>query len=103
MKRNFFTKCLLVFMRVQTCSVISRGIRWIRRTRFLRIAMRCSVSVWDFGGPMDSPFSLDCKNLTNQRYASSIDVIADARAEPNLEIFHPGDGRSFYGGASWSW
>ena len=46
---------------------------------------------------------LDCRNLTNQRYASSIDVIADARTEPNPEIFHPGDGRSFYGGVSWSW
>ena len=38
---------------------------------------------------------LDCKNLTNQRYASSIDAIADARTEPNPEIFHPGDGRCF--------
>jgi len=46
---------------------------------------------------------LDCKNLTNQRYASSIDVIADAHTEPNPEIFHPGDERSFYGGVSWSW
>jgi len=46
---------------------------------------------------------IDCRNLTNQRYASSIDVIADARTEPNPEIFHPGDGRSIYGGVSWSW
>src|SRR5579884_311910 len=46
---------------------------------------------------------LDCRNLTNQRYASSIDVIADARTESNPEIFHPGDCRSFYGGFSWSW
>jgi iron complex outermembrane receptor protein len=46
---------------------------------------------------------LDCRNLTNQRYASSVDVIADARTELNPEIFHPGDGRSFYGGVSWSW
>ena len=46
---------------------------------------------------------IDCKNLLNERYASSIDVIADARTEPNPEIFHPGDGRSFYGGISWSW
>jgi iron complex outermembrane receptor protein len=45
---------------------------------------------------------LDCRNLTNRRYASSIDVIADARTEPNPEIFHPGNGRSFYGGVSWS-
>ena len=46
---------------------------------------------------------IDCRNLINQRYASSIDVIADARTEPNPEIFHPGDARSFYGGISWSW
>ena len=46
---------------------------------------------------------IDCRNLTNQRYAASINVIADARTEPNPEIFHPGDGRSFYGGVSWSW
>jgi outer membrane receptor protein involved in Fe transport len=46
---------------------------------------------------------IDCRNLTNQRYASSIDVIADARTEPNPEIFHPADGRSFYGGVSWTW
>jgi iron complex outermembrane receptor protein len=46
---------------------------------------------------------IDCRNLTNQRYASSIDVIADARTEANPEIFHPGDGRAFYGGVSWSW
>jgi iron complex outermembrane receptor protein len=36
---------------------------------------------------------IDCRNLTNQHYAASIDVIADARTEPNPEIFHPGDGR----------
>jgi iron complex outermembrane receptor protein len=46
---------------------------------------------------------IDCRNLLNQRYAASIDVIADARTEPNPEIFHPGDGRSIYGGVSWSW
>ncbi|HEX4696845.1 MAG TPA: TonB-dependent receptor [Candidatus Udaeobacter sp.] len=46
---------------------------------------------------------IDCRNLTNQRYAASIDVIADARTEPDPEIFHPGDGRSFYGGVCWSW
>ena len=46
---------------------------------------------------------IECRNLTNQRYASSIDVIADARTESNPEIFHPGDGRSIYGGISWSW
>jgi iron complex outermembrane recepter protein len=46
---------------------------------------------------------VDCRNLTNETYAASVDVIADARSQPNPEIFHPGDGRSFYGGVSWSW
>jgi iron complex outermembrane receptor protein len=46
---------------------------------------------------------IDCRNLTDQHYPASVDVIADARTEPNPEIFHPGDGRSFYGGVSWSW
>jgi iron complex outermembrane receptor protein len=56
-----------------------------------------------FRGPNRFSVFIDCRNLTNQRYAASIDVIADARTEPNPEIFHPGDGRSFYGGVSWSW
>ena len=43
------------------------------------------------------------RNLTDARYASSIDVIADARAGAQPEIFHPGDGRAVYGGVSWSW
>jgi iron complex outermembrane receptor protein len=46
---------------------------------------------------------IDCRNLTDQHYAASVDVIADARTGPNPEIFHPGDGRSFYGGVSWTW
>ena len=46
---------------------------------------------------------IDCRNLTNQTYAAAIDVIADARTEPDPEIFHPGDRRSFYGGVSWTW
>ena len=46
---------------------------------------------------------LDCRSLTNQRYLSAEDVIADARTDIDPEIFHPGDGRSFYGGVSWSW
>src|ERR1051326_2150835 len=46
---------------------------------------------------------LEGNNLTNQRYASAIDVIADARTGDAPRIFHSGDGRSFYGGLSWSW
>ncbi len=46
---------------------------------------------------------LEAKNLTNERYASAVDPIADARTAPGAEIFHPGDGRSFYAGISWRW
>ena len=46
---------------------------------------------------------IDCRNLTNQTYTAAVDVIADARTEQDPEIFHPGDGRSFYGGVSWTW
>jgi iron complex outermembrane recepter protein len=46
---------------------------------------------------------LDFKNLTNERYASSIDAIADARGGEAPRIFHPADGQAFYGGVSWSW
>jgi iron complex outermembrane recepter protein len=56
-----------------------------------------------FRRPSGFSVFVDCRNLTNQIYAASVDVIADTRTEPNPEIFHPGDGRSFYGGVSWSW
>jgi iron complex outermembrane recepter protein len=54
MRRNCFTKALLASMPGQTCSVISRVIQLMRRTRSLRIVMRCLVSVRDFDGPTDS-------------------------------------------------
>jgi iron complex outermembrane recepter protein len=45
----------------------------------------------------------EARNLTDERYASSVDPIPDARtATGPIEIFHPGDGRSFYAGVSWS-
>jgi len=56
-----------------------------------------------FQRPSGFSVFIDCRNLTNQTYAAAIDVIADARTGPDPEIFHPGDGRSFYGGLSWTW
>ena len=47
---------------------------------------------------------VEAKNLCNQRYASDVDPVPDARSAAGpARIFHPGDGRSFYGGVSWSW
>ena len=54
MKRNCFTKARLAFMRAQTCSVTSRVIQLMRRTRSLRIATCCSVFARDFDVPADS-------------------------------------------------
>ena len=46
---------------------------------------------------------LEAKNLTDKRFASAVDPIADAQTAPGAQIFHPGDGRAFYGGISWNW
>jgi iron complex outermembrane receptor protein len=46
---------------------------------------------------------LEGKNLTDKRFASAVDPIADARTTDNPRVFHPGDGRAVYGGVSWCW
>ncbi|HEY0790793.1 MAG TPA: TonB-dependent receptor [Chthoniobacterales bacterium] len=45
----------------------------------------------------------EAKNLTDERYPAAVDPIPDARTvDGPIEVFHPGDGRSFYGGMSWT-
>lgn len=46
---------------------------------------------------------VEAKNLTNEHYPGSVDPIADASIDTDPRVFHPGDGRSFYGGVSWRW
>jgi iron complex outermembrane receptor protein len=51
---------------------------------------------------------LEAKNLLDERYASSVDPIADNGANGGVpgqtaQVFHPGDARSFYLGVSWKW
>ena len=46
---------------------------------------------------------VEAKNLTDERYPASVDPIADASVNDNVRVFHPGDGRSVYGGVSWTW
>jgi hypothetical protein len=41
--------------------------------------------------------------LTNKRFPSAVDPIANARIAEEAKVFHPADGRSIYGGISWSW
>jgi iron complex outermembrane receptor protein len=44
---------------------------------------------------------VEAKNLTDENYAASVDPIGDGDA--TSQVFHPGDGRSFYGGITWGW
>jgi iron complex outermembrane receptor protein len=44
---------------------------------------------------------VEAKNLTDENYAAAVDPIGNADA--TSQVFHPGDGRSFYGGLTWNW
>jgi iron complex outermembrane receptor protein len=44
----------------------------------------------------------EAKNLTNKSYAATIEPVGNARIEGTND-FNPGNGRSFYGGISWTW
>jgi iron complex outermembrane receptor protein len=48
---------------------------------------------------------VEARNLTDKRYASDVEAIPDARVAggEDTQIFHPGDGRSYFGGISWTW
>ena len=46
---------------------------------------------------------VEADNLIGERYASSVDPIPNGASPANPQVFHPGDGRSFYGGVAWSW
>ncbi len=46
---------------------------------------------------------VEAKNLTDKNYAASVDPIPNGQNPGDPQVFHPGDGRSFYGGISYSW
>jgi len=46
---------------------------------------------------------LEVRNLSNKTYASSVDPIAAAESSNDAQVFHPGEGRAWYGGVSWTW
>ena len=46
---------------------------------------------------------IEAKNLTDEQYAASVDPIANGSSPAGPQVFHPGDGRSFYGGVTWTW
>jgi len=46
---------------------------------------------------------VEAENLIDENYAASVDPIPNGQNPGNPQVFHPGDGRSFYGGVTWSW
>jgi iron complex outermembrane receptor protein len=47
---------------------------------------------------------IEAKNLTDERYAATTGVVADAGPSPELSrSFLPGDGRGVYAGVEWKW
>ena len=58
--------------------------------------------VFNIGKSKVSAF-VQATNLTDERYAAAVDPVPDAQNPPDPQIFHPGDGRAFYGGVSCSW
>jgi iron complex outermembrane receptor protein len=55
---------------------------------------------FNFGKSKFSVF-VEAKNLTDKNYAAAVDPIGDG--DTDSQVFHPGDGRSFYSGMTWSW
>jgi iron complex outermembrane receptor protein len=51
-----------------------------------------------------SKFSVffEAKNLLNENYAAAVDPIPQG-GPTDAQVFHPGDGCSFYSGVTWSW
>jgi len=45
----------------------------------------------------------EAKNLLDKTYAAVVEPIADARTADDVDSFHPGNGRAFYGGIAWVW
>jgi len=46
---------------------------------------------------------VEFKNVTNKRYASAVQVVADARQNGPARAFSPGVGFAVYGGLEYRW
>ncbi len=44
----------------------------------------------------------EAKNLLDENYAAAVNPIPQGGPD-DAQVFHPGDGRSFYAGVTWSW
>lgn len=48
-------------------------------------------------------FYVEARNLTNEIYSPTVNVVTNATVAGSTAVFLPGDGRSFYGGVEWRW
>ncbi|WP_395738205.1 TonB-dependent receptor family protein [Prosthecobacter sp.] len=48
-------------------------------------------------------FYVEARNLTNEIYSPTVNVVTNATTPGSNAVFLPGDGRSFYGGIEWKW
>lgn len=48
-------------------------------------------------------FYVEARNLTNEIYSPTVNVVTNATVAGSTAVFLPGDGRSFYGGVEWKW
>ncbi|MDB6006705.1 MAG: TonB-dependent receptor protein [Prosthecobacter sp.] len=48
-------------------------------------------------------FYVEARNLTDENYSPTVNVVTNATVAGSTAVFLPGDGRSFYGGVEWKW
>lgn len=48
-------------------------------------------------------FFVEARNLTDETYSPTTNVVQDATVGANNQVFLPGDGRAFYGGVEFKW
>ena len=59
---------------------------------------------FNLGGKIENfSFRGKQKIWRDEHYAAAVDPIPNAQSPPDPQIFHPGDGRSFYVGVTCSW
>lgn len=48
-------------------------------------------------------FYVEARNLTDETYSPTVNVVRNATVAGSTAVFLPGDGRSLYGGIEWKW
>ncbi|PPE71904.1 TonB-dependent receptor [Solimonas fluminis] len=64
-------------------------------------------TTWNLGGGVDLPHGvslfIEGRNLSDERYISSVSATTNYSTATSRNIFYPGEGRAVYGGLRWAW